>query len=367
MLKTRYFVFVAVILAAATCVQAADKKAAEEKQAKLITILKSDAPPQDKALACKQLAVYGNGDAVPALAALLPNQQLSSWARIALEVIPDPAVDEALRDAIGKVQGRLLIGVINSIGVRGDAKSVTALIERLKDGDAEVASAAAVALGRIGGAPAAKALEGSLVTAPPAVRNAVAEGCIRCAEKLLAEAQSAPAVELYDAVRKADVPKARILQATRGAILARGAAGLPLLVEQLQSADKALFALGLGVARELPGGEVTDLLLAELVRTTPQRQALLVLALADRNEPKATAAVLKAAKSDSEAVRFAAIRGLERSGNGSCLPVLLEAATGSHAGMAETALAVLADLPGKEVDDDLAAPCRRPKARPGWS
>ena len=37
--------------------------------------------------------------------------------------------------------------------------------------------------------------------------------------------------------------------------------------------------------------------------------------------------MLKAAKSGSEAVRFAAIRGMERSGNGSCLPVLLEAAT----------------------------------------
>ena len=70
--------------------------------------------------------------------------------------------------------------------------------------------------------------------------------------------------------------------------------------------------------------------------------------------------MLKAAKSDAEAVRFAAIRGMERSGNGSCLPVLLESATGSAAELAETALAILANLPGKEVDDELAA--RLPKA-----
>jgi len=270
-------------------------------------------------------------------------------------VIPDPAADNALRDSLVKVKGRLLIGVINSIGVRQDANSVSALIGQLENDDADVASAAAVALGRIGGATSAKVLERSLVNAPAAVRNAVAEGCVRCAEKLLAGEQSAEAVELYDAVRKVDVPKPRILQATRGAILARGAAGIPLLVEQLQSADKALFALGLGVAREIPSSQVTDILVSELVRTTPQRQALLILALGDRNEPKAMAAVLKAAKSESEAVRFAAIRGLELSGNGSCLPVLLEAATGPQAELAETALAVLADLPGKEVDDDLAA------------
>ena len=312
-------------------------------------------------IACKQLAIYGGKEAVPALAALLPDKQLSSWARIALEAIPDPAADEALRESIGKVQGRLLVGVINSIGVRRDAKAVPALIARLKDGDAEVASAAAVALGRIGGDAAAKALEQSLAAAPPAVRGAVAEGCILCAEKLLAEAQSAEAVKLYDAVRKADVPKPRMLQATRGAILARGAAGIPLLVEQLQSADKALFALGLGVAREIPGGQVTDVLLAELARATPQRQALLVLALADRNEPKADG---RGAESGQERFGGGPPGGDPRHGTLRQRLVPARAAGGRRraprAELAETALAVLADLPGKEVDDELAA--RLPKA-----
>ena len=38
------------------------------QQSKQIAILKSSAPPQDKALACKRLAIYGSKDAVPALA-----------------------------------------------------------------------------------------------------------------------------------------------------------------------------------------------------------------------------------------------------------------------------------------------------------
>ena len=82
---------------------------------------------------------------------------------------------------MGKLQGRLLIGVINSIGVRRDAKAVDGLAVRLKDADAEVASAAAVALGRIGGTPAAKALEQSLAGAPAAVRGGLprAASCAR--------------------------------------------------------------------------------------------------------------------------------------------------------------------------------------------
>ena len=93
--------------------------------------------------------------------------------------------------------------------------------------------------GKIGNADAAKALEQSLASAPPKVRSAVAEGLVLCAERLLAKGQDAPAVAIYDEVRKADVSKQRILEATRGAILARKQEGIALLLEQLRSPDKA--------------------------------------------------------------------------------------------------------------------------------
>src|SRR5438045_760140 len=103
---------------------AASTESAAEKQRKLIAILQSDAPPQDKAIPCKQLAIYGDKAAVPALAPLLANKDLASWARIALEAIPGPEADQALRAGVPKLQGDLLIGAINSIGVRRDAKAV---------------------------------------------------------------------------------------------------------------------------------------------------------------------------------------------------------------------------------------------------
>jgi HEAT repeat protein len=343
------------LLRAAAPVQAADKAPAEDKQLKPLAVLRSDAPPQDKAMACKQLAIYGKKDAVPALVPLLADARLSSWARIALEVIPDPAADEALRQASGQLQGRLLVGVINSIGVRRDAQGVECLLARLKDADAEVASAAAVALGRIGGPAAVKALEPSLGNGPAAVRSAVAEGCILCAEKFLSGGKREEAVRLYDLVRKADVPKQRILEAIRGAILARQEAGVPLLIEQLKSPDKAAFAVGLRVARELAGREVTDALLAELGRMTQERQGLLILALADRGDTAVLGAVLQAAKSGPHQARLAAVRVLQRLGNASCLPVLLNAAMETNNELSQTALAVLAEMPGKDVDDDLAA------------
>ena len=369
MLRIRYSAMCAALLAAvmiaigAGRVRAAgeeDKNAAQEKSGKLIALLRSDAPPQEKAITCKQLAIYGGEDAVPALAALLPDESLASWARIALEVIPGRAADEALREALGKVKGRLLIGVINSIGFRCDAGAVENLIQRLKDADPEVASAAAVALGRIGNDRARTVLQETLKEGPAALRNAAAEGCILCAERLLSEGKRAEAVASYDLVRKADVPQQRAAEATRGAILARQAAGVPLLVEQLQSADKLRFAMALRTARELPGREVTDALVAELGRAGPDRQALLILALADGGDAAALPAVLEWTKRGPQQSRVAAIRVLRRLADAASVPVLLEAALEANEEVAQAAADVLADLPGKGVDDQLAA--RLPKA-----
>jgi len=341
----------AVLAAAVSCGVC---RAAEYDQAKLIDVLLSAAPSAEKAVACKHLAICGKQEAVPALAALLPDQELSSWARIALEAIPGEAADAALRAAMGKLQGRLLVGVINSLGVRRDVKAVDALIARLEDADSDVASVSALALGRIGGDAATQALETSLTTAPDAVRSAVAEGCILCAERLAAAGKTADAVRIFTAVTKATVPTQRVLEATRGLILVQGSAGVPLLREQLQSSDKSRLALGLRVARELLGPEVTEALIAELSKAPPKNQALLILALADRGDRAAVPSVLQVAQAGDETARSVALRALRRLGDVASVPVLLQAALDANEEVAQTAIAVLAEMPGDEVDKELA-------------
>ncbi len=367
MLTNRHFISCAALLVAVstlatsqTGMAAAGNQSSKEKESQLIAVLRSDAPAAEKAITCKRLAIYGTKDAVPALAPLLLDKDLSSWARIALEVIPGPEADEALRGAVGKAQGRLLVGVINSIAVRRDAQAVNGLVERLKDADPDVASAAAVALGHIGGDPAVKALGESLAEAPAVVRPAVAEGCILCAEKYLSEGRSAAAMRLYDVVRQANLPKQKLLEATRGAILARGTSGIPLLMEQLKSADKAQLGIGLRTARELPGREVTEALAAELDRMSPERQPLLLLAVADRKDEAVLPIVLKAAQSGPKELRTTALDVLLRLGNVSSVPALLAAAAQNDPDVAQTAKQTLTHLPGRDIDADLLA--RLPQA-----
>jgi HEAT repeat protein len=321
-----------------------------EKEKELLAILRSEAPGAEKALACKGLAIHGSAAAVPDLAKLLPNPQLSSWARIALEAIPGEASDEAFRNAANSLEGRLLVGMINSIGVRRDAKAVDSLTAKLRHADPEVASAAAVALGHIGNANSTKALRGALATAPARVRSAVAEGCVLCAERLLGEGKSDAATEIYDQVRNAKVPMQRVIEATRGAILARGQDGIPLLIEAFRSTNRKMFQLALSTVREFPGGEVDKTLAAEMVRATPERAALIVQAMADRPDTVVLAAVLEAAEQGDRKVRMSAIDALRRVGDDSCLSALLLIAIEDDPELAQTAKETLADLPGEQVD-----------------
>jgi HEAT repeat protein len=329
--------------------------AASKNERDLIAVLRSDAPKAEKAIACKNLSVYGSSEAVADLAKLLGDEQLASWSRTALEAIPGAAVDEALRTATKSLEGKLLAGTINSIGVRRDAGAVDLLSKRLADKDAEVASAAAVALGRIGNAEAARPLRQALTTAGADSRSAVAEGCVLCAERFLAAGNAAEAAKIYDEVRKAEVPRQRMLEATRGAILARGQEGVPLLLEQLRSTDKGLFQIGLGTAREFPGRAVDGALGAELDRAPPERAALIIVAMADRKESVDLAAVLKAAQRGPALVRVAAVSALGRVGDASCLAPLLDIAIESDADLAQAAKAALADLPGQAVDKAIVA------------
>jgi HEAT repeat protein len=324
------------------------------KEESLIAVLTSlDSSRADKAIACKKLAVFGSKDAVPALAALLSDEQLISWSRIALEAIPGSEADEALRKAMGDLKGRSLIGVINSIGFRRDMRAVPGLTERLSDQDPQVASAAAVALGKIGNEAATVALRRSLADVPDTVRSAVAEGCIYAAERLMAGGNAIDAAAIYEQVRTAKVPKQRVIEATRGMILAQGSKGIPLLVEQLRSDDKQMFQIGLMTARELPGKGVAEAVAAEMGKATPERGALLLLILADRGDATASPAMLKIAKTGSKPTRIAAIRVLASSSSAASVPLLFEIAAEKDIEIANAAKLALLKMPGKGVDEQI--------------
>ncbi len=335
----------------------------KKQQELLATIQSPTTPPGDKAVACKLLAIHGTDAAVPVLAPMLADPHMASWARIALEAIPGRAADAALRDAAGRLNGILLVGVINSIGERRDAKAVSLLAAKLNDADSEVASAAVVALGKIGGSSAAKSLQVALKKGSTASSAAVAEGCIRCAERFMDDKKASQARKLYDAVRDARVPRNKMLEATRGAILARGDGGIPMLLEELRSTDNDRVSIGLRTARELPGRKATEAVAAEVRRSPEARQPFLLLALADRHDPASLPTIVEAARTGTKPLQLVAVTVLERMGDISSVPVLVGVATNPDPGLSQAAIGALIRLPADGVDSEIVSRLKKVSGR----
>ncbi len=328
---------------------------AQAETAKCIALIQSnDTSDNDKAIAFKRLAVFGTKYAVPALAPILEDAKWAHYARYSLEPLPDPSVDETFRAALGKLQGKLRVGVINSIGVRQDPEAVEALA-KLLDQDDDTVAAATAALGKIATPEAVAILKEQLAKRSGALKIQVADACLACADQLLAGGDKAAAVELLNTVRKADVPLFIVEAATQNAILAQGDDGIALMVEQLKSDNAALRGVSLRAARLVPGEAVAKALLDLIDGVPADQQAKLLAVMADRGDASALPAVVKAAGSDVEELRLAAIEALVALGGADNVGLLLKAAGDDDEDISTAAKIVLVAMPGDDVDAAVVA------------
>ena len=360
--------WLAVFAAALTAFPAAAAPGPTASEAELLAVLRSDSAEADKAITCKFLAVNGSPAAVDDLAGLLPNPRLASWARIALEAIPGDEASAALRSAAGTLEGRLLAGVLTSLGVHRDAAAVPLLAGQLAADEAEVAAAAAWSLGQIATPEAGLLLAGAIETAlSPERLDALARAAVLAAANLQAAGRSDEAVALYGVVRGAEVSEQRRAEAVRGTIIAKGPGGLPLLVETLRSPIRRLANMAFFTARDLGRGELPDptlaaavdaALLTELDLAAAEgelgRAAVLIDVLAERNAGDASEPVLaglsQAAGTAAKPVRLAAIEALGRIGDEAAVEPLLAVVVDEDVGIADTARAAVAALSGEAVD-----------------
>ena len=347
-LRISYLFLVGLLLAAGV---QSSLGAAKGREAKLIGVLESDASFKEKSDACRELGMIGTKDSIAPLVKLLGDEKLSHMARYGLEPNPDPAVDEAFRNALGKLKGRNLVGVIGSIGVRRDAKAVKALVKKLRDSDVEVAQAAARALGSIGNQDAADALKGALATAADENKLALYEGLFRCAENLVEQGNRANAVGIYDNLLKVKEPHQVRGGALRGAILVRGKQGLGLLRESLYVDDYILFSAAVQTSMEIPGSEVTEVLCSAFKDLSADKQILVIQSLGKRGDATALPALSAATVSGDKSVRIAAIRSLAEISDFSAVGrfvALLDDGDSEVSGAAQEALG---SIPSAKVDE----------------
>lgn len=354
----RYSLALAILFA---CVGAASAVGAEDAAVLLRTIQSPDAADVDRANAFEKIGDLAGDDAVAPLAGFLGDKKWSHYARFALQKMEGEAPTRALIESLDKVQGDMKLGVLCSIGRRRDPIAVARLTELLTDADAQVAESAAVALGWIATPDAAAALEQAFAGETDAARKAaLASGLLLAGQRLVKAGNAQEAIAAFDLIRAADVPKACRVAATQHAMLARGAEGVALMVEQLKGADPHYFQTGLVAARALPGDAATKALVDLLAEeASAERQVLLILAIKDRQDKAALAAILAKLDGGSPAVRLAVIDTLGSLGDASSVGVLLSAADGETA---EAALDALLALEGADVNAALMEAAKGSKA-----
>ena len=201
----------------ATHDDAAARKALEKS---LVDALASGISRSAQDYVCRKLRVVGTTQSIKALGALLPAEETSHIARYALERIPDEKAAKAMRDALPKVSSKLKPGIIGSLGVRRDKKSILVISKLLGDSDIQVSKAAAQSLGLIGTSAAAKKLSKFAKKASANMKMPVADACLVCAEQLLAEGKKSEAVALYKELKDDDQPSHVKAAAMKGILTA---------------------------------------------------------------------------------------------------------------------------------------------------
>jgi HEAT repeat protein/type 1 glutamine amidotransferase len=275
-------------------------------EAELIEMLDSPmATYAAKQWVCRMLRNVGTAKSVPSLATLLPHGEYSHMARFALQGMACAEAEEALLAALPKTEGAVKIGILGTLGQRGDVKAVAPVAEVLKsDAGKDVKRAAIQALGRMGGEAAAEALKAAQVDAD--LKDEKANALLVCADKLPA----AKAVEIYKPLMAAENPKTIRIGAHAGLAKATGAEAAPALMELLKSDDKGIRLAAGQILATIPGDKAGQAIAEGLSKVDPASQLVLVTALSARGQKSAAPEVAKLVASDNEEVRIAALRAL---------------------------------------------------------
>jgi HEAT repeat protein len=320
-----------------------------------IETIKSNASTMEKDRACRILRVIGTPDSIDALGALLTDKKLSHIARYALEYMRYPEVDKALSDALDKTSGKVKVGIINSLAMRGNKQHYDILVPLLKDSDTEVAAAAIWALGRIGSSQAVSTLSERYKYGGKKMRSAAADGLLNATDRLVAKGDLPKALAIYKQLHRADAPEHVRMGAFRGLIETQPDKAAGMLIEAIGSNDWKTRGMAIDMIVTLKGQGVTERFTAGLDKLAPDTQVLMIGALVGRGEKDALRPVItKAATSSNAEIRALAIKSLGDIGDASSVQVLVNVIeTGKNDEEKKLSASSLRRLSGKNINGQI--------------
>jgi HEAT repeat protein len=342
------------------CVQGAIAADDENRLAELLQSPQTSLEQKDAI--CQKLRISGSARAIPALASLLADENLSQSARLALQPMSFPEAGQALRDALPRTSGKTMAGIIDSLGERRERESVSAIAGFAQDPDTIVAASAATALGKIGGPEAIASLQAARAKATASLRTSIADALMLCADGLRANGDNKAAETLYREIYDSEKPEHLRVAAYRGLVLAGGNEAVSHVVSALQGTDRAALHAAVQLVLEIKGESATKAFAAALTKVSPSVQVALLQSLARRGDHAAAPAVVELIKGSDAQVRRTALITLGALGDASHALLLAEVAARAAGPEQDAARESLALLRDDSVRETLLA--NLPKAQP---
>lgn len=332
----------------------ADPEMRETLEAESIETLQSETSWDERHRASRILAGIGTEGSVTPIAALLSDPRSSHLARIALEPMPYPAVDVALRSALAETSGPIRIGIMASIQQRRDAEAVEALALLPATSDAETAVAAARTLGHIGTIEAASTLVPWLDGEEP-LRTAAAEACLVASDWMLQDGEVAPGwMDLLDRLRSESWPEPIRTGAFRASLRLEPEQAVKRILDAIQGEETFFPVLAIASIADLEGDSVTERFLAELPQLPESLQSPLLDVLAEREDAVPLADLHVLLQSRAESIRLTAIRLIAEQGDATSIDPLCAALDGeSSRAETQALLEALRRLKGSGVNQGL--------------
>jgi HEAT repeat protein len=322
-----------------------------ECETKLLEFLATEATPVAKMAACRLLRVIGTDASVPVLQSMLRDKDAADMALYALVKIPGTGVDKALLQTLPRVEGAVKTAVIAALGERRSPEAVPVLVPLLKPGN-EFAAASALALGEIGGEPAANALVAVLAAAPADLKTVVAASVTKCAEGFATAKNERAALPLYNRLLgESALPESIRKAAMIGKISTSGDQAAAVLMNQLQGADAGMQEVAILKIKDILKPDAIGGVAALLAGLPEASQVKLLAVLSGYPQDRVLPAVLQATKSSSAPVKIAALKALESVGDASTVSFLAETAAKARGPEQSAARGALNLLKGRPVDE----------------
>jgi len=337
-------------------------------EARLIQVLESDASPDTKEDACRRLKQFGTARCVPALTKLLTDEHLYQSACDVLETLPANAGGAVMLQALPRATGNVKAGIIHSLGEMRYRMAIADLETLLIESDLQISTAAARALGRMGGPAIVTTLQKQLATRSAPVRAAVVDALLDCAGQLQASGDRAGAQTIYQQFNTSTEAE-QVRTAAYAGLIQTAEIGriLELALAGLTNNDSARQAAALKLAVTVQDTRATAAFTNVLGQAAPPMQIALLRLLKLRGDVAATPAVFAQAGNLDPAVRGAAISALGTLGDATAVSLLATAATSQdemeqkmarvaltelrHGPVAETIIAQLTTAnPGVQVE-----------------